>query len=72
MKTGYYLSSLPDAFSKLLSYKNVDESLKQRRNMSFKYHNGAIVSILISKDEMKIRIVSNALYEQWPIIKELL
>lgn len=39
--------------------------------MSFEFHNGAIVSILISKDETKIRIVSNQLFEQWPIIKEL-
>lgn len=40
--------------------------------MSFEFHNGAVVSILISKDETKIRIVSNSLHEMYPIVRELI
>ena len=50
------MKSLPDLFSDILDIQKCDESLKQRRNLSVQFHNGEIASVLVSKDEKKIRI----------------
>jgi len=56
------LGSLPDVFQTLLNYQKCDESFKQRRNMTFEFHDGQTCSILVSKDEKKIRIQTNELH----------
>lgn len=38
--------------------------------MSFEYHDGSIVSILVSKDNSKIRIQTNHLHRQWLLVRE--
>ena len=50
------LKSLPDLFSDMFDLQKCDESFKQRRNLSIQFHNDEIASVLVSKDEKKIRI----------------
>ena len=65
------LSSLPDTFKDMFDMQQCDESFKQRRNITFQYHDGETSSILVSKDEKKIRIQANSLCQQWLVINEL-
>ena len=65
------LGSLPEVFSDMFHAQNCNESYKQRRNISFEYHDGSTGSILVSKDEKKIRLQTNEFYQHWLIVKEL-
>jgi hypothetical protein len=38
--------------------------------MSFEHHDGSIVSILVSKDNTKIKMQTNHLHCQWLLVKE--
>ena len=46
--------------------------MKQRRNISLAYHNGVVVSVILSKDEKKVRIQSNDISHLWLIFKEFM
>ena len=46
--------------------------MKQRRSVSFTYHNGVVVSVILSKDEKKVRIQSNDISHLWIIFKEFM
>lgn len=70
MTDGKILGGLPDFFSEMVEAQKCDESFKKDRNMSFEYHDGAIVSILVSKDNSKIRIQTNHLHCQWLLLRE--
>ena len=39
--------------------------------MSFAYHNGQTASIVVSKDEKKIRLQTASLHEQWLVVREM-
>lgn len=67
-----FLASLPEVFSDLLNHKKCDESMKQRRNMSFEYLDGSIVSLMVSKDEKKVKIVASELPHLCLVLKEML
>lgn len=70
MVDGKIIGGLPDFFSEMIESQQCDESFKKDRNMSFVYHDGSIVSILVSKDNSKIRIQSNHLHQQWLLVRE--
>lgn len=67
---GKILGGLPDFFSEMVEAQKCDESFKKDRNMTFEYHDGTIVSILVSKDNTKIRIQTNHLHCQWLLLRE--
>ena len=46
------------------------ELLKNRRQLTFRCHNGELVSLLLSKDELKIRIQANRISLLWPYLME--
>lgn len=64
--------------SVLSLFEEVIESLQARevssnkKQMTFVYHNQVPVSVLISKDDVKIRIQSPVFEGLWFIVKELL
>lgn len=50
------LGPLPEFFSEMFDSQKCDESFKQRRNIAFQHHDGAIASVVVSKDEKKVRL----------------
>lgn len=71
MANGGTLGALPDVFAAMFEAQNAADGLKQRRNISFQYHDGNVGSILVSKDEQKIRVQTNSFSQQWLILREL-
>ena len=63
------ISSLPELFSDIFGPN--DDSFKERRNLTFVYHDEAKVSILLSKDETKIKLQASSFDKQWLLLKEL-
>ncbi len=43
---------------------------QNRRQLTFRCHNSELVSLLLSKDELKIRIQANRLSLIWPFLME--
>jgi len=68
----YALGPLPEVFAEMFDAQRCDESFKQRRNISFQYHDGAVASVLVSKDEKKIRLQTSDLHHQWLLVKEFI
>ena len=65
------IGSLPNVFSEMFEAQRCDETFKERRNISFQYHDGAAASILVSKDEKKIRVQACSFDQHWLVLKEL-
>lgn len=57
------LGALPEVFVAMFVAQDAPDNLKQRRNISFQYHDGNVGSILVSKDEQKIRVQTNSFYQ---------
>mmetsp|Transcript_26517 Transcript_26517/g.40493 ORF Transcript_26517/g.40493 Transcript_26517/m.40493 type:complete len:134 (+) Transcript_26517:1306-1707(+) len=65
------LRSLPDLFSDMFKMQNCDESFKSRRNITFEYHDGEKVSVLVSNNEKKVRVQANSFHQMWMVVREL-
>jgi len=72
MLDGKIIGPLSDFFLEMINAQQCDDSYKKDRNMSFEYHDGSIVSILVSKDSMKIRLQAGSLALQWLLVKEFI
>ena len=65
------IGSLPNVVNEMFETQKCDESFKERRNISFQYHDGNAASILVSKDERKIRVQACSFDQQWIVMNEL-
>jgi hypothetical protein len=65
------IGSLPNVFNEMFEAQKCDESFKERRNISFQYHDGNRASILVSKDEKKIRVQASSFDQHWIVLREL-
>ena len=70
---GLMTRNLPEIFEDLfLQQKPFDESIRSEgRNLTFRYHDNTMASILISREGTKIKLQTDTLDKQWLVLREL-
>jgi len=59
---------LPTIFPDITQLLSEDDVKACRRQLTLRNHSGELISLLTSKDELKIRIQSNQIAAIWPIL----